>query len=66
MFTTKADTPPPAYSPSEDIKQTQQTDTAMDIVPVGTAINSNVTPVTYQVRKNMERRGNSFLIFMEN
>lgn len=50
MFTTKADTPPPAYSPSEDIKQTQQTDTAMDIAPVGTAINSNVTPVTYQVR----------------
>lgn len=40
----KADTPPPAYSPSEDIKQPQTTDTAMETVPIGA-----VTPVTYQV-----------------
>ncbi|KAG7174963.1 mothers against dpp-like [Homarus americanus] len=42
------DTPPPAYSPSEDIKQNQTADTPMDTVPVGTIINPNVTPVTYQ------------------
>ncbi|XP_071538455.1 LOW QUALITY PROTEIN: protein mothers against dpp-like [Panulirus ornatus] len=42
-----ADTPPPAYSPSEDIKP-QSTDTAMETVPVGAVINANVTPVTYQ------------------
>ncbi|KAK8731332.1 hypothetical protein OTU49_007551, partial [Cherax quadricarinatus] len=43
------DTPPPIYTPpSEDIKQTQPADTTMEIVPVGTIINPNVTPVTYQ------------------
>lgn len=45
------DTPPPAYSPSEDIKQTQPTDTPMETVPSSTSIlSNNVTPVTYQVR----------------
>lgn len=44
-----ADTPPPAYSPSEDIKQG---DSAMEIVSNGPSvpmIPSNVTPVQYQV-----------------
>ncbi|RXG53197.1 Protein mothers against dpp [Armadillidium vulgare] len=43
-----ADTPPPAYSPSEDIKQG---DSAMEIVSNGPSvpmIPSNVTPVQYQ------------------
>ncbi|KAK7080151.1 hypothetical protein SK128_010576 [Halocaridina rubra] len=35
------DTPPPAYSPSEDIKQNQQNE------PMDT-VGSNVTPITYQ------------------
>ncbi|XP_063848040.1 protein mothers against dpp-like [Scylla paramamosain] len=43
------DTPPPAYSPSEDIKQNQPTDTPMETVPSTAAVlSSNVTPVTYQ------------------
>ncbi|KAG0719986.1 Protein mothers against dpp [Chionoecetes opilio] len=43
------DTPPPAYSPAEDIKQSQGQDAPMDTAPTTTTtLNTNVTPVTYQ------------------
>lgn len=43
-----ADTPPPAYSPSEDVKQNPPGDNAMDISAPHTGIPTHVTPVTYQ------------------
>lgn len=46
-----ADTPPPAYSPSEDIKQN---DNAMD-TSSGTLVASNVTPIQYQVGYLLQR-----------
>ena len=44
----KADTPPPAYSPSEDVKHNQLDDHAMETCNVLSTIPATI-PVQYQV-----------------